>query len=380
VTAGRTTLLLLALALLPLSVAAQGWRVDASAGRAVHDPVQARVGSTVASVGLSYDGGAARWLYLSAGSPLDGAGPAWGAGGLGGWLGVELGDWSVGASLGAHAFGYGSADSVRSGGGGTVEVLPTLAWARGLVRAEVSAGFVGNFDVTDDSTRQRSALDTGARLAFAPAAGVEVAGEGRYLVVEGERWPYAGAALQVERGPMTGWAYAGQWLGRDSLDPSTAYGAGAGYRIDRRTRVEVGVRQEPTDPLYLSTPRRTWSVQLSRAIGRVRDGEPAGALAAAPSLAPEVAAGMATFRLPADAADLAGAGAKANVPVLVGDFNSWRPVAMTRAGAFWTVTVPVGPGAHHYAFRKADGTVVVPPGVPTVDDGFGGVSAVLLVP
>jgi len=374
VTAGRTALLLLTLALLPpLTLAAQGWRVEAAAGRAVHDPVQARVGSTVASVGLSYDGGSARWLYLSAGSPLDGAGPAWGAGGAGGWLGFVLGDWSLGAALGAHAFGYGSADSVRSGGGGTVEVLPTLSWAHGLVRAELSAGFVGNLDVVDDTTRRRGALDTGARLAYAPAPGVEVAGEGRYLVVEGERWPYAGAALQVERGPVTGWAYAGQWMGRDSLDPATAYGAGAGYRIDRRTRVEIGVRQEPTDPVYLSTPRRTWSVQLSRAIGRVRDEEPAGARAAAPSLAPEVVGGTATFRLPA-------APAEANAPVLLGDFNSWRPVAMTRAGAFWTATVPVGPGAHHYAFRRADGTVVVPPGVPTVDDGFGGVSAVLLVP
>ncbi|HEU4451761.1 MAG TPA: hypothetical protein VFR81_01840, partial [Longimicrobium sp.] len=118
-------------------------------------------------------------------------------------------------------------------------------------------------------------------------------------------------------------------------------------------------------------PRRTWSVQLSRAIGRVPE-EPAAPLAAAPALAPEVAGGTATFRLPAGAGEAA--------PVLVADFNSWRPVAMTRDGAFWTVSVRVAPGAHHYAFRRADGTVVVPPGVPTVDDGFGGVSAVLLVP
>ncbi|HEX8694862.1 MAG TPA: hypothetical protein VF746_20715 [Longimicrobium sp.] len=360
-------LLAVAALLAPGTLPAQ-WTVDLAAGRAVHDPVSARVGSTVASVGVSYDGGPARWLYLSAGAPLGDPGPAWGAGGAGGWVGVERGAFTAGMLLGAHLFGYGAADSAASGGGATLEVIPTVTWARGPVRAELSAGFVGNADAMGDSTRSRGVLDSGARLVLAPAPGVELSADGRYLRADGEDWPFAGASARVERGAWSAWGYAGRWLGRDSLDPSTAYGAGAGYRLDRKTRVQAGFRQEPTDPVYLNVPRRSWSLQVSRALGRVRE----GGRAAPPPLAPAVAGGVATFRLPA--------AEHAAAPSLVGDFTGWRPVAMTLSGGQWTAAVPLGRGVWHYAFRTASGDVVVPPGVPTVDDGFGGKSAVLLVP
>jgi 1,4-alpha-glucan branching enzyme len=81
---------------------------------------------------------------------------------------------------------------------------------------------------------------------------------------------------------------------------------------------------------------------------------------------------MATFRVSAAEHPAA--------PALIGDFTGWQPVAMTKSGDVWTATVAVRPGAHHYAFRAADGRVVVPPGAATVDDGFGGRSAVLVVP
>ena len=55
---------------LPAALGAQGWAVQAAAGRAVSDPVSARVGSNVASLGVEYGDSAARWLYLTAGTPL----------------------------------------------------------------------------------------------------------------------------------------------------------------------------------------------------------------------------------------------------------------------------------------------------------------------
>ena len=62
------------------------------------------------------------------------------------------------------------------------------------------------------------------------------------------------------------------------------------------------------------------------------------------------------------------------------DFSRWQPVAMTASGEWWTASVSLPTGVHHYVFRTAAGTLVVPPGARTVDDGFGGTSAVLVVP
>ena len=53
---------------------------------------------------------------------------------------------------------------------------------------------------------------------------------------------------------------------------------------------------------------------------------------------------------------------------------------MTLEGGAWVARVPVAPGAYHYAYRAADGRMLVPEGIPSVDDGFGGRSALLVVP
>lgn len=353
----------------PAAARAQGWSLDVAAGRAVHDPVSARIGSTVASVGLGYDaGGGARWLYLSAGAPLGDPGPAWGAGGLGGWLGVRRGSLELGASLGAHLFGFGRTDSTSSGGGATLELLPTAALTRGPLRAELSAGFVGAADVLGDSSDTRGFFDSGARLAYSVREGVEVGAEARWLAGEGDAWPYAGASARLARGPLGAWAFAGAWLGGELPDPSEAWGAGASYRVGGRTEVLGEVRQEPTDPVYFNAPRRTWSVQVRRWLGR----GPVAAGAGASALLPRVEDGRVTFRLPrADHPE---------APVVLGDFSRWQPVRMGPEGRFWSVTLPVAPGVHHYGFRTADGRFFVPPHLPAADDGMGGTSAVLVVP
>jgi len=366
--------LITALALFPAALAAQGWTVEAAAGRAVADPVSARVPNNVASLGLEYADSAARWLYLTAGTPFGGDAPRWVAGGLGTWVGLDRDAWTLGASLGAHGYGFGAADSVEAGGGASVEVMPALTLSRGALRAELASGAIGVTDFGDDSLRlgSRVVSASSARLIATLAPGVELSGDTRYVVSEAGGFPYAGGALQAEGGPYAGWAYAGSWIKGDYPSPTLAYGVGASVRF-RRTRLEASVRQEPVDPVYLGTPRRSWSVQLSQGFGRVAAAPRRAADLPPPSLAPVVENGVAVFRLPQSSYP--------QPPALLGDFNQWQPQPMAVAEeGFWTASVRLPAGAHHYAYQTGDGATVIPPGVPTVDDGFGGVSAVVVVP
>lgn len=353
-----------ALLLVPAAAAAQ-WTVEAAAGRAVHDPVSARVQTTSASLGLAYASAAGPWAYVSGGAPLEGAGPGWGAGGLGGWLGVRRGAVQLGVSAAGHGYAYGESGPNASGSGGVVELMPTVSWQRGAVVAEVSSGFSGAAELLGDSTARRGFHDSAAQLSVSPAAGLTVGGDARWVRGEGGDWPYAGGSAELRQGWGAVWAYAGTWLGDDHPDPAAAYGAGVRLHVLSGTDVQASLRQEPFDPLYWTAPRRSWSVSLSRTLGRAARARPSPRL-------PVLSDGWAVFRLPRSD--------HAQPPMVLGDFSAWQPVVMTDEGGAWVARVKVSPGAYHYAFRTADGQVVVPAGVPTVDDGFGGRSAVLVVP
>jgi hypothetical protein len=66
---------------------------------------------------------------------------------------------------------------------------------------------------------------------------------------------------------------------------------------------------------------------------------------------------------------------------VAGDFTNWKPIAATRApdGGTWFVDLRIPQGRHRYAFRVDGTTWKVPYGAATVDDGFGGKSAWLIV-
>lgn len=354
-----------ALLLAPAAAPAQ-WAVEASAGRALHDPVAARVSTTSASLGVSYENADVGWGYLSGGAPIEGGGPGWGAGGVGGWIGLRRGGLRLGLSTSGHGYAYESAGPNPAGSGGTVELLPTVVWRRGSLHAEVSSGFAGAYDALGDSSHSRGFHDSAARLAVTVAEGVTVGGDARWVRGEGGDWPYAGGSAELRRPWGAAWAHAGAWLDEDRPEPSAAYGLGVRVRVMERTDVQATVRQEPFEPLYWNAPRRTWGLSLRRTLGRdSRQALPAMRL-------PDLANGWAVFRLPL--AD------HARPPMVMGDFNGWRPVAMSPEGREWVARVRVQPGAYHYAFRLADGSTMVPAGVPSVDDGFGGRSGVLVVP
>ncbi len=68
---------------------------------------------------------------------------------------------------------------------------------------------------------------------------------------------------------------------------------------------------------------------------------------------------------------------------VAGTFNQWdpqaAPLARVDGNGVWTVTLPLPPGQHQYAF-VVDGKQWVPdPAAPAVDDGFGRRNSVLAV-
>jgi Carbohydrate-binding module 48 (Isoamylase N-terminal domain) len=57
---------------------------------------------------------------------------------------------------------------------------------------------------------------------------------------------------------------------------------------------------------------------------------------------------------------------------VVGDFNSWNPAnaPMSRSpdGELWSVTIPIAPGRHMYAFMVDDSLFTLDPGAPNARD------------
>jgi hypothetical protein len=66
---------------------------------------------------------------------------------------------------------------------------------------------------------------------------------------------------------------------------------------------------------------------------------------------------------------------------IAGDWSSWRLAPASRAaGDVWYADVPLRRGEYRYAFRVDGARWALPQDAATVDDGFGGRSAVLVVP
>lgn len=65
---------------------------------------------------------------------------------------------------------------------------------------------------------------------------------------------------------------------------------------------------------------------------------------------------------------------------LMGDFTEWTPVAFRPvADGWWVISLPIPPGSYRMNLRINGGTWGVPPGLPVLQDEFGGMVAVLTV-
>lgn len=66
---------------------------------------------------------------------------------------------------------------------------------------------------------------------------------------------------------------------------------------------------------------------------------------------------------------------------VMGDFTDWSPVRLVNAGGgWWTIALPIGVGTHELNVRASGAAWMVPPGLPSVTDEFGGAVGVLVVP
>jgi hypothetical protein len=344
-------------AALPLQ--AQTWNIDAYAGRATFSDVPTATGSSNAVLGLRRSG--ETWLYMQAAAPLSDTGPLWGAAGLGSRTGTTTGLLTLGVDMAGHGHAYRTSDTAQTGAGGTLSVMPLIALGTHAARLELRSGLRQYGATYAGTSYSRRLHETDARLAVRPASTLDLEAEVRHARAEEDAYTFAGGSATFQAGPVDFWASAGRWL-HDAL-PDMAWSAGARLDVGHRFDLWVGVQNDATDPLYWNESRQGWNIGVSRSFGGAR---PVRLLATAPT------PGGITFSVPVAEARAA--------PSVAGDFNAWTPASMRRSGDAWIVTLPIAPGTYHYAFRHADGTWFLPSSVHgRVDDGFGGVSALLIV-
>jgi hypothetical protein len=135
--------------------------------------------------------------------------------------------------------------------------------------------------------------------------------------------------------------------------------------VDPRFAIQVAGGAYPADRLIGTPGGRFVSLGVSLRTGRAERRLPGA------DGAPALATGMS--RLTIREAD-------AHRVDVAGDFSNWKPIAAARArNGVWFVDLRIPPGQYRYAFRVDGTTWAVPDGAATVNDGFGGKSAWLIV-
>ncbi len=198
-------------------------------------------------------------------------------------------------------------------------------------------------------------------------------GQGVVLGYREERARIAQAAivdrsgtLAMAAGPLSLSATAG-W--RDATDEHTAFASGSAMvALGSAGALQVAGGSYPSNRLSGTAGGSFLSLGVVLRTAR-RDEE---APAARPIRgAPAVSQGMTRLSLHAPTARRV---------ELAGDWNDWAPAPATRGGdGTWYADVRLERGEHRYAFKVDGGRWEVPERVATVDDGFGGRSAMVSV-
>lgn len=361
--AAPAALLGLLAALLPTPLAAQAWVADASAGSTRYDAVAGAVGTRSAMLTLQRLG--ERWLYLSAGLPLDGEAIPWGAAGGGGRLSTALRSLELGIDGAAHGYAYREPTLDATGSGLTLVALPFVGFAAGPARLELRSGAMHHLSAYEGTSEGRTVHESAVQAWLPLGSGARVSAEGRLVRATEGSYPFAGSSVELPVGPATAWASAGRWLA-DELD-DTAWGVGGRIHLPLQLTLRASYEREASDPLFFNGPRSGWTIGVSRALGGPA---PAPVTAVPVTLRPPT--GGVVIRLSvSDAPEAVSVG---------GDFNEWAPVPMRRVGDQWEATLNIASGVYRYAFQRPDGSWFVPDSVPNrAEDGFGGYNAVLVV-
>lgn len=150
----------------------------------------------------------------------------------------------------------------------------------------------------------------------------------------------------------------------------------------RDVGITAGIGSYPTDPGQNLPSAKYATLGVRFSPGGMR--HPAAGLSADVLSAPERATSpaMAVRRGREERATMVFHAPSARQVEIMGDFTDWTPVQMGRSasGGAWTISLPVTSGVHQVNVRVDGGGWIVPAGLATVRDEFGGSVGVLLVP
>lgn len=311
---------------------AAGWLVGelaASVGGSAHQD-HTRTGQTIATARAHLmHGSRGAWLGAGGGRAWDGAA----------WHGVALGEagaWWAGAH-GASLVATATPTAVDVGGTMVRYADAALAARWANARAELT-GSLGARIGGDTIARLGGSASWGSVAGALWIAGplALVASGGSYPVDYTQGYPggrFASVALRLATRPTTGAA------SRDSVVPAAMLALPAG---------------RPADPTP-AAPTLEVSPEAAMRDASEGGGDRRTLLVTAPQAATTVE--------------------------ISGDFTNWDPVALVRRGdGRWSVALPLPAGVHQVTVRVNGGAWRVPAGLPTMDDEFGGVAGLLVVP
>ncbi len=362
----------------PAPSAAQQWTAEARMGRLEFPLAPSEIPTaTSLAMGLGYARGDRRF-HVTAGVPLGEEDPLWGALDARERPSIELGSVTLGIEGASQGFFQRYTSSVEAPGGPlagptiteevsygwgiATQALPFATVRAGAVSAEGRAGvsFYRNGLGTQAESRTVGLGDI--RVIAAPASAVAFTAEARHFSAEEGNYTYVGTGALAGVQGTDVWGTIGHWL--SDAAGSVPWSVGAATRLGQRLELMVEGREDALDPVYGSTPRRSWTAAL-----RVRLTEPPAPAEPVPA---SYDGSTATIALTADHAGSA--------PRIAGDFNGWKPEPMARAGERWLWTGRLEPGVYQYAFVDPDGEWFVPESVAgRMDDGMGGFVALLVV-
>jgi hypothetical protein len=64
---------------------------------------------------------------------------------------------------------------------------------------------------------------------------------------------------------------------------------------------------------------------------------------------------------------------------VMGDFTTWKPIQLVVREGKWSVSLPIARGTHQLNVRLNGGRWMVPPGLPSISDEFGGSAGLLVI-
>jgi len=153
--------------------------------------------------------------------------------------------------------------------------------------------------------------------------------------------------------------------------------------IKRHVAVVFAGGAYPIDPTQGFPGGRFLSASIRLARGNAREVESSTATVSPPMAASAEAPAVERFawqRSGAHQVTLRVNSPRANSVEVNGDFTSWTPVPLIGSSdGWWTVTLPLDPGKYQMNLRIDGGKWIVPPGLLSMSDEFGGAVGLLVV-